>query len=192
MKAFDIMRNHNVTRLCHLTKLKSMIHIITSEGILPSNYISNDIASINDKFRFDGELDYICCSIQYPNTFYLKKIQEKDSDLLFKDWVVLFINLDIINHKKAKFCCCNASKSYGTFINDNMDNIEMVFSNYINCSDRHRPSKLLTQCPTDAQAEILIYNNIPVSYINGIAVPNENVAKRVFIIEQMYNKNIKI
>ena len=39
---------------------------------------------------------------------------------------------------------------------------------------------MLSCCPTDGQAEILIKDNIPRDFINGIAIGNEEVAKRVY------------
>ena len=39
---------------------------------------------------------------------------------------------------------------------------------------------MLPFCPTDGQAEILIESNIPPKYISGIAVGNEDIAKRVY------------
>lgn len=44
---------------------------------------------------------------------------------------------------------------------------------------------MLPACPTDGQAEILIENNVPRKYIKGIALGNEDVAKRVYAMLKM-------
>lgn len=45
---------------------------------------------------------------------------------------------------------------------------------------------MLSSCPTDGQAEILIKDNVPRKYIIGIAVGNEDLAKRVYAMLKMY------
>ena len=45
---------------------------------------------------------------------------------------------------------------------------------------------MLASCPTDGQAEILIRDSIPREYIIGMAVGNEEVAKRIYGMLKMY------
>lgn len=188
MSAYDILKARGVTRLCHFTKLQSLTHIITSEsGVLASNSIRQDTKNVNDTARYDGELDFVCCSVQYPNSWFLNSAMRKSHDIIFKDWVVLYVDLSILKYKRAKFCPCNASKSNGAYINGNMDNIDSVFSTTVLTFPYPRSPKMLSCCPTDGQAEILIENSIPRKYINGIAVGNEDVAKRVYSILKMYS-----
>jgi len=181
MSVYDVLTAREVTRLCHFTKLQSLTHIITSaNGILASNSIRQDTKNVNDTARYDGELDFVCCSVQYPNSWFLKKATQNNLDKIFKDWVVLYVDLSILKYKNAKFCPCNASKSNGAYINGNMDNIDSIFATSIPTFAYSRSSKMLSSCPTDGQAEILIKDNIPLQYINGIAVGNEDVARRVY------------
>ena len=177
MSAYDILVVRGVTRLCHFTKLQNLTHIITSEGgVLASNSIRQDTKNVNDTARYDGELDSVCCSVQYPNSWFLKKAMQNNLNKIFKDWVVLYIDLAILKYKNAKFCPCNASKANGAYIEGNMDNIDSIFSASVSTFDYPRSAKMLSCCPTDGQAEILIENNIPREYIQGIAVGNEDVA----------------
>ena len=74
MSAYDILTTRGVTRLCHFTKLQNLTHIITSaDGVLASSSIRQDTKNVNDVARYDGELDFVCCSVQYPNSWFLKK-----------------------------------------------------------------------------------------------------------------------
>ena len=187
MSAYDVLTARGVTRLCHFTKLQSLTHIITSaNGVLASSSIRQDTKNVNDTARYDGELDFVCCSVQYPNSWFLKKAMQNNPDRIFKDWVVLYVDLSILKYKNAKFCPCNASKSSGAYINGNMDNIESIFATSVPTFAYPRSSKMLSSCPTDGQAEILIKDSIPREYINGIVVGNEDVAKRVCAILKMY------
>lgn len=187
MSAYDILTARRVTRLCHFTKLQSLTHIITSvNGVLASSSIRQDTKNVNDTVRYDGELDFVCCSVQYPNSWFLKTAMQNNPDKIFKDWVVLYVDLSILKYKNAKFCPCNASRSCGAYINENMDNIDSIFATSVSAFAYSRPLKMLSSCPTNGQAEILIENSIPREYITGIAVGNEEVAKRVYAILKMY------
>ena len=187
MSAYDLLTARGVTRLCHFTKFQSLTHIIASpNGVMASMSIRQDTKNVTDAARYDGELDYVRCSIQYPNSWFLNKAMQNNLDKIFKDWVVLYIDLSILNCKNAKFCPCNASKSYGTYIDDDMDNIGSIFAASVPTFAYPRSPKMLSACPTDGQAEILIKDNIPRNFISGIAVGNEDVAKRVYAMLKMF------
>lgn len=183
MGGYDILMRRGVTRLCHFTKFQKLCDIIDSkQGILAANLISFDIKDVTDPNRFDGELGYISCSIQYPNSWYFNKVKDSDSDVLFKDWVIIFIEPTILLNRKSKFSPCNASKEYGAYINDNIDELESIFDSSISTWQYPRSEKMLSCCPTDGQAEIMINRDIPLSFIKGICVPDKDLAKRVFAL----------
>lgn len=190
MNGYDILAARGVTRLCHFTKFQKFTHIVLStEGILASNSIRQDVKDVIDKERYDGELDYVCCSVQYPNSWFLQKAMQNNTGKIFNEWVVLYVDLSILNYKKAKFCPCNASRARGAYINDKMSDVESIFAVSVPTFSYPRSPAMLSFCPTDGQAEILIKDNIPRDYIIGIAVGNEDVARRVFAILKMYNIN---
>ena len=187
MNAYDSLKARGVTRLCHFTKFQKLTHIITSaEGILASSSIRQDTKSVNDTARYDGELDFVCCSVQYPNSWFLKQVMQRDTDKIFKDWVVLYIDLEILKNKKTKFCPCNASKANGAYISSNVEKIDSIYDITGPAIKYPRPPQMIPCCPTDGQAEILIEKNVPQEYIIGIAVGNEDVAKRVYALLKMY------
>ena len=181
MRAYDILTNRGVTRLCHFTKFQSLTHVLSSpDGILASDSIAPDTKNPNDEYRYDGRPNYVCCSVQYPNSWFLQKSMGKNSDCIFREWVILYIDLNILKHKRALFCPGNASKARGAFINENMDDINSIFSTHVPTHNHSRSDKMLPSCPTDGQAEILIEHNIPREYIKGIAVQNKDVAQRIY------------
>lgn len=187
MSAYNILMARSVTRLCHFTKFQSLTHIIPSEaGVLASSSIRQDTKNVTDKERYDNELNYVCCSVQYPNSWFLKRAMQNNADKIFKDWVVLYIDLSILNYKTAKFCPCNASKASGMYINGNMEEVGSIFADSILTFKYPRPSRMLASCPTDGQAEILIKDSIPREYIIGIATGNEDIAKRVYAMLKIY------
>ena len=183
MSAYDVLRDRGVTRLCHFTKLQSLTHILSSEnGVAASNSIRQDTKNVTDTGRYDGELDYVCCSIEYPNSWFLDKAQQRNTDQIFREWVVLYIHPAILNRRRAKFCPCNASTQMGSLIRDDIENIGAVFEQEVTARDRTyvRSPRMLSCCSTDGQAEILIKDNIPRDYIIGIAVGDGEIAARVY------------
>lgn len=194
MDALKVLRERGVSRLCHFTKLQSLTHILSSEsGILASKSIRSDIKNVTDKARYDGELDYICCSIEYPNSWFLEKAISDSANHVFKEWVVLYIDIEILKYKDAKYCPCNASKNHGKYINNRIENIDSVFAEQLVTFRYPRTPNMLACCPTDGQAEILIRDCIPRSYVTGIVVGNEDIAKNVYAMLEIFElRNIEI
>lgn len=180
MSAFGFFTERGVTRLCHFTTLKSLTHILCSEeGILASSSIRPDIKAVNDNSRYDGELDHVCCSVEYPNSWYKVRAARDNTDVIFNEWVVIYIDLEILKIGSAKFCPCNASSRHGAYITENY---EKLYQCSVESAARtmYRPPNMLNCCPTDDQAEVLIRGNIPRRYILGIAVGKQEIADRVF------------
>jgi hypothetical protein len=187
MNVYDILMARGVTRLCHITKFQNLTHIVHSpDGILASNSIRSDTKNVIDKARYDGELDYICCSFEYPNSWYLRSAKYEDTNKIFIEWIVLYINLKILNYRNAKFCPGNASKEKGKYISSNIEHIESIFAVSVPTFSYQRSQMMLSCCPTDGQAEILIKNSIPRDFISGIAVGNDEIAKRIFAMLKTY------
>ena len=52
---YNFLVEKNVTRLCHFTKTKNLVHILSStEGIVATAFIKNDVKHQNDLGRYDG------------------------------------------------------------------------------------------------------------------------------------------
>ncbi|MGL5972318.1 MAG: DarT ssDNA thymidine ADP-ribosyltransferase family protein [Oscillospiraceae bacterium] len=190
--AYNYLIERGATRLCHFTKVKSLVHILTSiDGVLATDFIPSDIKQQNDSQRIDNATDYVCCSLQYPNCWYWEKAKNRDADQIFKDWVVLCIDLEIIKKRTFKFSPCNAAKGSGSYIREDVCNINEIF-NETTLDFRKRTSLMLDNCPTDDQAEIMIQRNIPLNFINAILVGNEDNANNIGAILKTVNKTIPI
>ncbi|WP_430495331.1 DarT ssDNA thymidine ADP-ribosyltransferase family protein [Rossellomorea marisflavi] len=172
------IKQREITRLCHFTKSNNLPHILKNEsGILANTFLDDqkEILKRNDINRYDGKEDFVCTSVQYPNYWYFKKI--KDRDPLFKQWVILFTNPILMNESSTLFCHRNAAANRGAFIKSGFNGFEGMFKDSV-FGQRliNRSNRMLPCCPTDDQAEVLIYNKISRSNINAIAVPNEEQA----------------
>lgn len=193
MSGLDFLRGRYVSRLCHFTKLKDLTHILLSDrGIVASTAIRLDVKDQKDPERYDGELEYICCSIEYPNSWYLRKAQQRDNDPVFREWVTVYIDLGILEQRDFKFCPCNAATKCGTHILNDENQLSIMYESP-SIYGRDRTPKMLRCCPTDDQAEILIKDSIPYCFFSGISVSDEEIASRVYAMIKTYGKpNIPI
>lgn len=183
---FETLCQHGVTRLCHFTKLQSLAHILFEpDGILATSKIKKDKLNQIDSVRADGKLDYVCCSIEYPNSWYLTNAKSRDEDEIFRDWVIMYINPEIVKIRDVCVCECNAARNNGAYIRKgNSNSINNLFANRVNSFSYPRTHDMLSSCPTNAQSEILIKDGIPRDYITGIVVGNEEAAKLVYAMRK--------
>lgn len=189
MNIYDELNRRGVTRLCHFTKMKSLTHILNSpDGILSTARIKHDCLTQVDAKRADGKLDYVCCSIEYPNSWYLDSAKNRNEDAIFREWIILYIDISILKNSSVMICECNAATQNGAFIKTaNEMNVTELFADKVRSFPYARKKEMLDCCPTNSQAEILIKNEIPRCYIKGIAVGDYKVAESVFAMEKTLN-----
>ena len=175
--SYDILTKRNVSRLCHFTKFVTLKHILGSaDGIKARKFVDGLVSRPTDEKRFDGEEDYICCSIEYPNTWYLDKVRNSDS--IFKEWAILCIDPQVLKSSIVKYSACNAAKNCGSHVRDEAETMFELFASPSICG-YYRSTEMLECCPTDGQSEILIYKNIPRRYLTQILLKNETVAEQL-------------
>jgi hypothetical protein len=169
-----------ITRLCHFTPARKLAHIASGEtGILATNKLREDERAVfdaTDLARLDRHETHICCSIQYPNAWYMDRARAKD--VLFRDWVILLIDPRYLWTEGTLFCPRNAAADYGAQITQGDAGFRALFANTVLGAYRiQRSAKHLESCPTDNQAEVLIPDHIPLNEILGAVVQSETQAR---------------
>lgn len=172
--------NRGITRICHFTQSRNLSHIYDDPfGLYSTKTLQQYDMPHNptDPNRYDGRDDLICCSIEYPNTYYFTKV--RDQDHLFKDWVVLMIDPSYLWHPETCFCPCNAARDRGRYI---QTGINGFYSLYAPTSPGFpaytRSTKHLPSAPTDIQAEVLLNDPILLDSMIGIAVHTKEQARQ--------------
>lgn len=100
---YEEIRKRNITRLCHFVHTNVLLHILNNnEGVKAVDFINQDVLIQNDKLRLDGKTEYINCSVQYPNWWYLRRV--KDNNPIFSDWAILFIDPIVATIETTQFC----------------------------------------------------------------------------------------
>jgi hypothetical protein len=171
--------NRRITRICHFTQSRNLAHIFDDPlGLCSKRTLQQHDMPYNptDPDRHDGRDDLICCSIEYPNTYYFARVREQDH--LFKDWVVLMIDPRHLWHPETCFCPCNAARARGAYIQTGIIGFRSLYAATSPGIDFPRPATHLHAAPTDIQAEVLLKDPIPLDSIIGIAVHTEEQAHR--------------
>lgn len=178
----NAVESRGITRICHFTPSRNLVHILTGEmGILATQHLQENERNTftqTDLKRLDGNAGHICCSIEYPNAWYFDEAKSKD--ILFTDWVVLFINPKYLWLPGTGFCPRNAASAFGAAVAVGETAFMSMFNQSVSGAGGNnfqRYTSHLASCPTDNQAEVQVPDLIGISDIIGIAVPTEKQAK---------------
>ncbi|QNQ10410.1 DarT ssDNA thymidine ADP-ribosyltransferase family protein [Sphingomonas alpina] len=182
----DSIRNdvasRGITRLCHFTPSRSLAHILAGGvGVLPSHLLEEEdrlLFNPTDLQRLDGHTNHICCSIEYPNAWYLDRVRK--GEILFRDWVVIFAEPSVLAVEGTLFCPRNAAAGYGAYIAAGYDAYASMFAQSVAGAYGTVRSRTLLQLPcspTDDQAEVLVADSIPLESILALGVSSETQAQ---------------
>lgn len=166
-----------ITRLCHYTPLRNLVHIATgTHGLLSVKQLSaheRTVFNPVDLGRYDGHPDHISCSIQYPNAWYFAHKQRSATGeaRLFPDWVCLLIAPHHLWQDGTLFCARNAAAAGGSLIRAGWEGYAGMFAPQVTGAGGMRKRRRHPRsCTTDAQAEALVRRRIPLEDVLGIVV----------------------
>ena len=179
-----------ITRICHLTPLRNLVHIATGAGLLSSTALTQaekKAFTQQDVERWDGHPGHICCSIEYPNAWYYQ--QKAGNDAIFRTWAVITIDAIHLAQDGTRFCHRNAAAQGGAYIRDGIEGLLGMYESPVEGAGGRtytRSQTHLQQCPTDNQAEVLVPRFIPVEDVRTIIFPSEEQAASAFVgLEQV-------
>ena len=155
----SITKSRQIHRLCHFTHVSNLNNILKN-GILSSRNIP--YSQWNDKDRVDGYTEYVCTSVELPNTYCLNNMVQKTGTNI-EDWIIFKINPYIIDDTSL-FCPVNAAKERGKYVSDGVEAYESIFLN----DGWTRNPHWISSVPSNLQAEVLIKEYIPVNQIEAI------------------------
>lgn len=162
-------QERRIKRLVHFTNVVNLSNII-KYGLLPISELDDKEIEYdyNDELRLDNNPDSISISITSPNYKMFYKIRcEKEEE----NWAVIILDVEKVLNLECAFCYTNAANSEITSIPltelKSLNAFEEMFSE---CSGK--PSRkvlgLRDYDTTDPQAEILVFDKIPVSAIKCV------------------------
>lgn len=180
------VQRRGITRLCHFTPSRNLGQILSGTfGVLATKNMEKDerhIFAPTDLQRLDRHKDHISCSIEYPNGWYFDKARARE--ILFRDWVILFIDRKYLWKDGTRFCARNAAASFGREVRSGHLAFEDLFAprvagaygrNYV------RTAQIQDHCTTDEQAEVLIPDMIALDDVLGLAVHSVEQARNEIV-----------
>ena len=174
-------REAQIQQICDERDIETLVHFTRVENlssILQNGLLSRKALEIleetrgqqflfNDRKRKDGHKDAICLSISFPNYQMFFKYRKMNSD---EHWVVLLLDTTVLWELVCAFCQRSAAhKSVGNIpLADRKrpEALKGMFEDFYNI--KHQDLQIPDNYPTHPQAEILVFNPIPVQYINEI------------------------
>lgn len=179
-------RSRGITRLCHFTGVESLTGICQDGAILSTQALmGRDPTSVrNDHSRYDGHLDYVSCSVQFPNLHVLDSYKQNDSS--GQDWVVLLLNPRLLSLPTTKFSAVNAATASGSHVSEGLAGFEAMYqSQPPSLHNIYRAGHHLKSCPTDNQAEVLAHRSIPIDKVIGIVLETQRTSS---LVEEVFRQ----
>ncbi|MBU9547503.1 DarT ssDNA thymidine ADP-ribosyltransferase family protein [Burkholderia multivorans] len=167
----EFAKERGIRYLLHFTRLSNLQSILT-HGLVCRDRLDgrNIMGTVNDQHRLDGT-DAVCVSIAFPNykMFYRCRCEHPE-----EEWVVVAIQPKALWELPCAFCVTNAASNRVTAIplihRTGLAAFQAMYEDY---DDKIRATlKLADSMPTNPQAEVLMLDGVPRSYIMGVAVPN--------------------
>lgn len=170
-KIQKIVENRGISCLLHFTRLEN-VPSIARHGLLPQGVLlSRGISFIsNDKRRLDGQRGAVCVSISWPNYKMFYRYRNANPGA---KWVVLSINPSVLWEYDCAFCIENAASNRVRSIpladRKRVSAFEALFADHDFYPERLR-LMIPARFPTNPQAEILVYGEIPVTAIQKVYI----------------------
>lgn len=189
MSVLDVVRSLGITRLCHLTPLRNLVHLASEgRGLMSLRQLARSEGNYDqqDLERLDGHPDHISCSIEYPNGWYLRQRRLKATPVqrLFPDWVCLSIDPARLDASGTRVCVRNAAAGGGRLIRDvSEESLRALYADSVVGAygrTRYRTDTRIRACPTDDQAEVLLHRRVPATDIYSVIVGSSSDARRFY------------
>lgn len=165
-----------ITALYHFTRCDNLNSIL-SMGIRSVEDMEIDRISAvrNDEQRLDGKLNGISLSISFPNHKMFYKYRMSNTQ---EDWVVLRIKAEALYSLKCGYFEKNAADHRMRNMSAEEYKNHDAFIRMFWESDDQARSGWAKYHPTDVQAEVMIFEQIPAHYIQALHFETEDVLLR--------------
>lgn len=170
------VQSRGINYLWHFTKIENLPSILIN-GLIPRAMLEaqNAIVAYNDTYRFDAQRGANCLSIGHPNYKMFYSLRRQNENQV---WIVLAIKPDVLWMKDCAFCHENAASNNVVAIPIDQRKSVQAFRQMFDAVEG-KPSretlKLPDSCPTNPQAEILVFGVIEPRYIIGAITPTKDL-----------------
>ena len=175
----QICEEREIKTLVHFTRIENLQSIL-HEGLLDHQSLLKKHGQQfvpNDRKRLDRHKEAICLSISFPNYELFFRFSRPD----YSQWIVLLFDAKILWELDCAFCEENAAAKTVRDIplkeRKKSDALKGMFADV--CRDTNeiiyerQSLQIPNHYPTHPQAEVLVFNPIPVKYIKEVHFYNE-------------------
>ena len=169
----QICEERGIETLCHFTRIENL-HSILQNGLLGRSILHERGQQFlwNDADRADRHAEANCLSISFPNyqMFYSIRERMKSEGVNNSQWVVLLLDAKILWKLDCAFCQRNAASNAVRSIplegRKKPEALKGMFENFYDI--KHQDLQIPLNYPTHPQAEVLVFDQIQMEYINAI------------------------
>lgn len=167
----------------HFTRASNLPGIM-AHGLVPRFQLENtpnNTAHFNDPYRYDNERMANCASIGHPNYKMFWGLRQDNREV---DWAVLQLSPSVLWEKDCAFCNTNAAKGHIVSVPISARKGVKAFNGMFDeivLKNTRAQMGIPHHCPTDPQAEVLIFGTIEPHYIMGAFFENQGAVDRAQI-----------
>ena len=174
----NFVNSRGIEYILHFTRSDNLDSIL-SNGLIPRDKLEETgiISTFNDTYRYDNCRNALCCSIGHPNykMFYSLRTSNPTTE-----WCIIGIKKDILWDKDCAFCIENAASNSVTAIPINQRKGLPAFMKLFDQIE-NRPTRDILDipdyCPTNPQAEVLVFDRINLNDIIGVVFQSQQRAE---------------
>ena len=190
------LNSRGIEHLVHFTHIDNVPRII-KEGVRPRS-LQEPMGIWSDDQRLDGNTDYSCFSLSYPNYRMLYK-KNKVGEKAYHQYVILLIDpsvLAVLPIEKVMYFQNNAASTLSKKNQDRygINALKLLFADEVTSNEgiiiKRSEQNISDEYTTDPQAEIQISAIIPAQYIKKIVTRDESAEKWLHAI--VPNREISI
>lgn len=174
-----ILKEKQIDWLLHFTRAENLKNIF-HYGLFPRSVLDyNNIDSIyNDEYRYDKCKNAICMSIEFPNYKMFYRLRQENP---VADWAVLLLPASILYECDCAFCQTNAGSTqmYTVPIAERKGKKALLkLFDEIPGKPTRNILGIGSWYPTNPQAEVLVFERIPITYINEVYFINQRILNK--------------
>jgi hypothetical protein len=194
----SICEERGITTLCHFTRIENLQNIL-QQGLLGRSVLETrgQQSLFNDHDRADGHKETICLSISFPNyqMFYSIREEKKEAhEVGDSQWIVLLLDPKVLWELDCAFCQRNAAhRNVSSIPLENRrkpEALKGMFEDFYNI--RHQDLPIPQNYPTHPQAEVLVFDSIPVQFIKAIHFWHETTLEKCRSYAESYSQMFSV
>ena len=170
----QICKERGITTLCHFTRIENLQSIL-QRGLLGRNFLETQGEQFlfNDHDRADRCPEASCLSIGFPNyqmSYSIREQKKKTEGVNEAQWIVLLLDAKVLWELGCAFCQRNAAHKTVSSIpltdRQKPKALKGMFEDFYDI--KRQNLSIPKDYPTHPQAEVLVFDPIPMPYIKVI------------------------